>query len=116
MDYFECNDEEVMKMLIRYIYYHNTKTNVLEKKVQKNDMQSLLENYDEPFMIYTDNLLDRTAAAVRIQQNWRKFLARKNQQTSIYEEMKKTRAILRIQRFWRDRVFYHRFSFQKAMN
>ena len=76
----------------------------------------MLENYDEPFLIYTDNLLDRTAAAVRIQQNWRKFLVRKNQQTSIYEEMKKTRAILRIQRFWRDRVFYHRFSFQKAMN
>ena len=78
-------------------------------------MQSLLQNYEEPFIIYTENILRRTAAAVRIQQNWRKFLIRKNQTFSIYEEMKKTRAILRIQRFWRDRVFYHRLSFQNSM-
>lgn len=115
LDYFECKDDEVMKMLIRYIYYHNTKTVTFQKKTSKNDMQSLLENYEEPFMIYVENVMERTAAAVRIQQNWRKYLERKHQTAPIYDEMKKTRAILRIQRFCRDRVFYHRLSFQKSM-
>lgn len=76
-------------------------------------MQSLLQNYDEPFMIYADCLLERTAAAVRIQQNWRKYVVQKSSKQSIYVKMKKTRAVLRIQRFWRDNVFYHRLSFQK---
>lgn len=34
-----------MKMLLRYIYYHNSKSMKFEKKTNKNDMQSLLENY-----------------------------------------------------------------------
>lgn len=105
-----------MKMLIRYIYYHNSKSCKFEKKLNKNDMQSLLENYDEPFMIYADCLLERTAAAVRIQQNWRKYVVQKSSKESIYVKMKKTRAVLRIQRFWRDNVFYHRLSFQKNIS
>lgn len=76
-------------------------------------MQSLLENYDEPFMIYVENILQRTAAAVRIQQNWRKYMTNKRSEESIYVKMKKTRAALRIQRFWRDRIFYHRLSYQR---
>lgn len=40
-------------------------------------MQSLLQNYTEPFMVYVENILQRTAAAVRIQQNWRKYLTNK---------------------------------------
>lgn len=65
-------------MVLRYVYYHNSKSIKFEKLAQKNDMQSLLENYDEPFLIYADNILERTAAAVRIQQNWRKYLVSKN--------------------------------------
>lgn len=65
-------------MVLRYIYYHNSKSIKFEKLTQKNDMQSLLENYDEPFLIYADKILERTAAAVRIQQNWRKYLISKN--------------------------------------
>lgn len=102
-------------MLLRYIYYHNSKTYKFSKKLIKNDMQSLLENYNEPFMIYADCILERTAAAVRIQQNWRKYMVNKNSE-SIYTKMKKTRAAYRIQRFWRDRVFYHRLSFQRSIS
>lgn len=65
-------------MVLRYIYYHNTKTCKFEKKLNKNDMQSLLENYNESFLFYADNILERTAAAVRIQQNWRKYLVHRN--------------------------------------
>ena len=79
-------------------------------------MASLLENYEEPFLFYVDDILERSAAAVRIQQNWRKYLNNKKQKESIYEKMKKTRAILKIQRFFRDRVFYHRLAFQKNLS
>lgn len=34
-----------MKMLLRYIFYHNSKTYKFDKIINKNDMQSLLENY-----------------------------------------------------------------------
>lgn len=64
-------------------------------------------------LIYADNILERTAAAVRIQQNWRKYLVNRNSKQSIYAKMKITRAVLRIQNFWRNRRFYHRLSFQK---
>jgi hypothetical protein len=37
-------------------------------------MASLLESYDEPFLFYIDTVIERTAAAVRIQQNWRKYI------------------------------------------
>jgi hypothetical protein len=40
---------------------------------------SLLENYEEPFVIYADFFMKRTAAAVRIQQNWRRFISNKKQ-------------------------------------
>lgn len=66
-------------------------------------------------MLYADNLIKRTAAAVRIQQNWRKYLVNKKKSNSIYLKMKATRAVYRIQRFWRDQVFYHRMSFHKTM-
>ena len=62
-------------------------------------------------MVYAEDLIKRTSAAVRIQQNWRKYLIHKKQSDSIYAKMKATRAVFRIQRFWRDQVFYHRLSF-----
>ena len=116
LDCFECSDEFVFRMLIRYIFYHNTKTYKLDKKVEKDEMASLLENYEEPFITYIDDVLERSSAAVRIQQNWRRYFNNKKQKESIYEKMKKTRAAMRIQRFYRDRIFYHRLSFQRNLS
>lgn len=64
-------------------------------------------------MIYAEPLLKRTAAAVRIQQKWRKYLVVRNSKEPIYTKMKKTRAVLRIQYFWRNNNFYHRQCFNK---
>ena len=85
----------------------------LEKKIEKDEMASLLENYDEPFIFYVDDILERSSAAVKIQQNWRKYISNKKQKQSIFYQMKKTRALLKVQRFFRDRIFYHRIAFQK---
>jgi hypothetical protein len=52
-------------------------------------MLSLLENFEEPFIIYADKILKRTVAAVAIQKSWRRFISNKNQSESIYQKMKK---------------------------
>jgi hypothetical protein len=113
--YFECKDEFVMKHLLRMIYYHNSKALTFEVKNKKSEMLSLLESYEEPFMIYVDKVMKRNAAAVLIQKTWRRFISNKNQKESIYTKMKKNRAALHIQRFFRDCIFKHRQYFQKKL-
>lgn len=78
-------------------------------------MLSLLENYEEPFIMYVDKIVARTVAAVAIQKSWRRFLSNKNQVESIYQKMKKNRAALHIQRFFRDITYRHRFNFHKKL-
>lgn len=41
---FHCSNEDVMKMVIRYIYYHNTRSLVLPKMDKR--VHSALENYE----------------------------------------------------------------------
>lgn len=49
------------------IYYHNNKALKFQKIIERSEMMSLLENYNENVAIYTDKLLERTTAAVKIQ-------------------------------------------------
>ncbi len=78
-------------------------------------MMSLLQNFDEPFIFYIDNVLKRTCAAVTIQKCWRRYISNKNQPESIYHKMRKNRAALHIQRFFRDSVYRHRTHFSKKL-
>ena len=98
------------------IYYHNTKSLKFEKIIERSEMMSLLENYHENVAVYTEKLLERTTAAVKIQQQWRRFINTKRQNQSIYEILKKNRAARLIQKFVRSRVFYHRLTFQKNLS
>jgi hypothetical protein len=57
----------------------------------------------------------RTSAAVAIQKTWRRYISNKNQKESIYMKMKKNRAALHIQYFFRQTVFRHRSYFSKKL-
>jgi hypothetical protein len=97
------------------IYYHNTKSLKFDVKTKKSEMLSLLENYDEPFIFYVDSILKRTCAAVAIQKTWRRFISNKNQKESIYSKMKKNRAALHIQHFYRKLIYKHRSYFTNKL-
>lgn len=79
-------------------------------------MMSLLENYTENVPIYTPKLLERTASAVKIQQQYRRYINHKKQKLNVYLQLKRNRAARLIQRFIRDRVFYHRLAFQRNLS
>ena len=76
---------------------------------------SILENYNEPFIFYVDKVINRTCAAVTIQKTWRRYISNKHQKQSIYQKMKKNRAALHIQRFFRDSIYRHRQLFSKKI-
>lgn len=78
-------------------------------------MLSLLESYEEPFIFYVESLLRRTCAAVAIQKTWRRFLSNKHQAESIYFKMKKNRAALHIQHFYRENIYRHRTYFTNKL-
>jgi hypothetical protein len=42
-------------------------------------MLSLLENYEEPMILYVEKVLRRTCAAVTIQKTWRKYTSNRAQ-------------------------------------
>jgi hypothetical protein len=60
-------------------------------------------------------VLRRTSAAVAIQKTWRRYISNKNQKESIYMKMKKNRAALHIQYFFRQSIFKHRSYFSKKL-
>ena len=76
---------------------------------------SILENYEEPFIFYVDKVINRTCAAVTIQKTWRRYISNKRQKESIYMKMKKNRAALHIQRFFRNTIYRHRQLFSKKL-
>lgn len=78
-------------------------------------MMSLLESYEENVSIYTEKLLERTTAAVKIQQQWRRYVNNKKQVETIYEKLKRNRAARLIQRFVRSCRFFHRLSFNRNL-
>ena len=104
-----------MRHLMRMIYYHNAKAVKFEVRMQRNEAMSILENFDEPFIIYADNIVKRTCAAVTIQKTWRRYISNKNQAESIYHKMRKNRAALHIQRFFRDLIYQHRQNYSKKL-
>lgn len=50
-----------------------------------------------------------------IQKSWRRYISNKNQAESIYRKMKKNRAALHIQRFFRDSIYTNRLHFHKKL-
>ena len=107
---FECRDEGVMRQLTRMVYYHNCRALVFPVAQQQP-----LHNYEEPLIVYVDRVLRRTCAAVTIQKTWRRYTSNKTQAQSIHHKMKKNRAVLHIQRFFRNSIHRHRHSFSKQL-
>ena len=109
----ECKEELAIRQLIRLIYYHNSQALKFERKDKKSEMLALMHNYDEPFMIYVDVVLRRTAAAVLIQKTWRRHVSNRSQPESIYHKINQNRAALHIQKFCRNYRYFHRQRFNK---
>lgn len=105
-----------MKQLIRLVYYHNSKALKFQVKNTKSQMLALMRNYDQPLMIYVDEVVKRTAAAVLIQKTWRRYVSNKSQPESIYHKINQNRAALHIQRFYRNYRYFHRLRFNKAIH
>lgn len=113
---FECRDHMVMKQLLRMIYYHNVQAVKFEVRKKRSEMLSLLENYEEPMILYVEKVLRRTCAAVTIQKTWRRYTSNRAQKQSIYFQMKQNRAALHIQHFWRNCTYRHRSHFNKLLS
>ena len=67
-------------------------------------------------MIYVDNVVKRTAAAVLIQKTWRRYVSNKSQPESIHHKINQNRAALHIQKFYRNHRYFHRLRFNKAIH
>ena len=104
-----------MRQLLRMTYYHNSNALKFEVKQRQSQALSILQNFDEPFIIYADHLLKRTCSAVTIQKTWRRYISNKHQPATIYQKMKKNRAALHIQRFFRQTIYRHRQNFSKRL-
>ena len=75
-----------------------------------------MRNYEQPLMIYVDEVMKRTAAAVLIQKTWRRYVSNKSQPQSIYKKINQNRAALHIQKFYRNYRYFHRLRFNKLIH
>lgn len=102
-------------MFLRLVYYHNTNSITLEQR--KSDLPSgfnFLNPFSNQLIFYFDKQLERTTAAITIQKTWKRYWSSRTS-TEIIQEIKRNRAAVLLQHFYRGLEFKHRSNFNKEI-
>ena len=114
---FRCESEEYFKVLLRLIYYYNTKALHLEKIKKTSDVSAgfnFLNPFSDQLVFYFDKELQRTTSAVLVQKTWRRFWHHKAA-AALINQIKTARAASLIQHFYRSVEYRHRVNFNIEM-